>query len=650
MSEGPATLLARWFRPPRRTLTVFLCLMIVLGAALGWLGWQVIERDRLAEQGRVQERLELATDHIAAALQSSLASLDRGVASGADPAPANLPDGVAVLRVTPRSLTVHPDSSLLFQPVGARDDDPAAAIFAEGEALEFGSNNPAAASEIFMRLARSPRPDVRAGALVRLGRTLRKTGRSEAALAVYSELAQLGATPTLGLPAALAASEARCSVLRALGRTGELRQEASEMAAALWSGRYVLLRPVWEFHLEEARRWGAGARPTANQQQALALSSAAQWVFDRWSADPASAGRRALRLEGQATLASWIGTADRLDAVLAGPSYIGSIWSQAILGQPVHGGLVDADQQLAAGSIDQDGPRAVRTPDVTGLPWTLYATSANPVADSAFFSGRRRLLLSGFTVLALVLVAGSYFITRSITRELAVSKLQSEFVSTVSHEFRTPLTSIRQLSEMLAKGRVPTDDARQQSYDILSHESERLQLLVESLLDFGRIEAGAMTYRFERLDAAALVDDVVEGFRETAVSQGFRVELQNAAGPALIHADREALGLALRNLLDNAVKYSPEYRTVWVETVRINRRLAVRVRDRGVGIPPAEQRAIFDKFVRGSASRNAGIKGTGIGLTLARHIVDAHRGEMRVESAPGEGSTFTILLPLEDAG
>jgi two-component system sensor histidine kinase SenX3 len=159
-----------------------------------------------------------------------------------------------------------------------------------------------------------------------------------------------------------------------------------------------------------------------------------------------------------------------------------------------------------------------------------------------------------------------------------------------------------------------------------------------------------MNYRFERLDAASLVDDVVAGFRETAASQGFHVELQNTATPAPIHADREALGLALRNLLDNAVKYSPECRTVWVETVPFDRRLAVRVRDRGVGIPPAEQRAIFDKFVRGSTSRSAGIKGTGIGLTLARHIVDAHHGEIRLESAPGEGSTFTILLPLEDAG
>lgn len=624
--------------------------MTVLGTALGWLGWQVIERDRLAEQGRVQERLELATDHICAALQAGLATLDRSLTTDADLAPGFLPDGVVRLRATSRSLAVHPGSSLLFRPVGSDDDEPAAATFAKGETLEFRGNNPEAASEVFRTLARSPRPEVRAGALARLGRTLRKMGRTEAALAAYGELALLDATPALGLPAALTASEARCSVLQALGKTDDLAREATRMATALWSGRYILLRPVWQFLLEEARRWGADSHPTAGQQHALALSSAAEWVFERWSTGAAPAGRRALRLEDQATLALWAGTADRLDAVLAGPDYIESIWSQAILGQPVQGGLVDENRQLAVGSIGTDGPRAVRTPDATGLPWTLHVTSADPSADSAFFAGRRRLLLSGFAVLALVLVAGSYFITRSIARELAVTRLQSEFVSTVSHEFRTPLTSIRQLSEMLAKGRVPTDDARQQSYDILSHESERLQRLVESLLDFGRIEAGAMKYCFERLDAASLVDDVVEGFRETAAAHGFQIDVKRADARAIVRADRDALGLAVRNLLDNAVKYSPECRTVWVEALRIEGRLAVRVRDRGIGIPLADQRSVFDRFVRGSVSRDAGVKGTGIGLTLARHIVAAHHGEIRLESTPGQGSTFTILLPLEDAG
>ena len=643
-------LLAQWFRPPRRTLVVFLGLMLVLGSALGWLGWQAIERDCLVERSQVQERVERSADHIVTALQRSLSEFERLAAAAPDSRPGQLPDGVVILRATRHGITVRPVSTLLFHPAGAPPNEPDASIFTTGETIEFRLSDPAAASEVYRRLSRSPDAVVRAGALARLGRTLRKIGRHDEALAAYDELAKLDATPALGLPAALAAAEARCSVLETTGRTAELRQEAAQMAAALWSGRDILLRPAWEFHLEEARRWGADVRPTQRQDQAFALSSAAQWVYQRWSAGRMPAGRRALRFEEEPTLVSWSGTADRLDAALAGGDYIQLIWLQASRGQPAQGGLVDADRRLAAGSDGSGDPMVVRAPDATSLPWTLRLTSADPAADAAFFAGRRRLLLAGFAVLALVLVAGSYFITRSITRELEVTRLQSEFVSTVSHEFRTPLTSIRQLAEMLAKGRVPTEELRQQSYDILSHESERLQRLVESLLDFGRIEAGVSRYRFERLDAALLVDEVVASFQETAAAQGFRIDVSKTDAPAYVRADRDALGLAVRNLLDNAVKYSPECRTVWVETAAADRRLEIRVRDRGVGIPPAEQRSIFDRFVRGSAGRDAGIKGTGIGLALARHIVSAHHGEIRVESLPGEGSTFTILLPLEEAG
>ena len=250
-------------------------------------------------------------------------------------------------------------------------------------------------------------------------------------------------------------------------------------------------------------------------------------------------------------------------------------------------------------------------------------------------------------MLALVLLAGSYFIMRAIDREQAVARLQSEFVSAVSHEFRTPLTSLRQLSEMLSKGRVPTEDLRQKSYDILSRESERLQRLVESLLDFGRIEARAFRYHYEHFDPVTLVGDLVAEFQEKAAAQGYHVELELAGEYSLIHADREALGLALRNLLDNAVKYSPDCRTVWVEMARERGRLAIRVRDQGMGIPALEQKEIFKRFVRGTGSRAANIQGTGIGLAMARHIVEALDGEIRLESEPGRGSTFTILLPME---
>jgi signal transduction histidine kinase len=621
--------------------------MFVLGGALGWLGWQLLKQDRALEGQRAQESLELAADRMAAALEQSLTDLESYLSFVPSPGAKEPPGGVMVLQATKSAVNTYPSDSLLFYPVIPDAEEPPASTFAAGEILEYQRNDPGKAGEVFRQLARSPDPGVHAGALLRLGRNLRKIGRNEEALQAYGELAQLGRTPVTGLPAELVAHEARGTVLEAAGNHEELRKEAALMHSALWSGRWTLLRPAWEFHVEEARRWSGAAPLKEHDQNALALSIAAESTYGQWMAEPETKGRRIQKIEGRPVLISWAGTLDRLSAVFAGPAYLASKWTEAMRDRRAQGALIDADGKVMIGSFNTDGPQAVRTVVATGLPGTLHATFGDPGADVAGFAGRRRLLLSGFAVLALTLLAGSYFIMRSINREVAVARLQSEFVSAVSHEFRTPLTSLRQLSEMLSKGRVPTEDLRQKSYDILSRESERLQRLVESLLDFGRIEARAFRYHYEDLDPAMLVGGVVAEFQEKAAAQGYRVELETAGEYPLIHADGDALGLALRNLLDNAVKYSPDCRTVWVEMAREQGRLAIRVRDQGIGIPASEQKEIFKKFVRGTGSRTAHVQGTGIGLAMARHIVEAHGGEIRLESEPGKGSTFTILLPLE---
>jgi len=240
---------------------------------------------------------------------------------------------------------------------------------------------------------------------------------------------------------------------------------------------------------------------------------------------------------------------------------------------------------------------------------------------------------------------GSYFIARAVTRELEVARLQSGFVSAVSHEFRTPLASLRQLSELLTDGRVPSEQRRQEYYEALRGESERLYRLVESLLDFGRMEAGARQYRFELLETEPFFRGVVEEFAQEARERGYHVDIKQQEHLPRVQADREALARALWNLLDNAVKYSPQNKAVWADATCENGQVAIRVSDKGLGIAPHEQKQIFKKFVRASSADVAGSKGTGLGLTMVQHIVAAHGGQVRVHSEPGVGSTFTILLP-----
>lgn len=289
-----------------------------------------------------------------------------------------------------------------------------------------------------------------------------------------------------------------------------------------------------------------------------------------------------------------------------------------------------------------------RSTSETGLPWPLTVRSVDPLARSAALASRRRLLLTGLVVAVLLALIGTYAVARGVSRELAVARLKSDFVSAVSHEFRTPLTSLRQVTELLSNGRVGTEARRDQYHEVLRRETVRLQRLVENLLDFGRLEAGAHEFRFERVRTNELVEPLVNEFRQEVGPQGFDVSLRLSATGS-INADREALARALRNLLDNAVKYSPGSRVIDVEVGRENGRVAMHVRDHGMGIPPEEQGAIFGHFARGREARASGIPGTGIGLAMVHRIVQAHGGEIRVASTPGEGSTFTILLTPADS-
>ena len=163
------------------------------------------------------------------------------------------------------------------------------------------------------------------------------------------------------------------------------------------------------------------------------------------------------------------------------------------------------------------------------------------------------------------------------------------------------------------------------------------------------MEAEALPFQFEPVEAHGFVRDVVNDFRSEAARQGFDVVVEGRTIAARANADREALACVLWNLLDNAMKYSPECRTIWVSLEHNDGRIAIRVRDRGVGIPAADRSRIFDKFVRGDAATSLGVPGTGIGLAVSRQIALRHGGDITVESTPGEGATFTIVLPAVEA-
>jgi signal transduction histidine kinase len=235
---------------------------------------------------------------------------------------------------------------------------------------------------------------------------------------------------------------------------------------------------------------------------------------------------------------------------------------------------------------------------------------------------------------------------RLIELDAKRAQIQSDFVAAVSHEFRSPLTTLRAITDLLVEARIEDESSRRESYSHLDRETMRLQRLVEDLLDFGRMESGLKQYRISICDAFQLVRAAVTDLSEQAQAEGFCIETNLVANPAVVRADQEALRRAIRNLLENAMKYSPKCRTVWVDGVINNEHVSIAVRDRGMGIDVSEQRSIFQKFVRGDAAKKAGIKGTGIGLAMVQQISEAMGGKIQLQSEVGVGSTFTILLPL----
>lgn len=269
---------------------------------------------------------------------------------------------------------------------------------------------------------------------------------------------------------------------------------------------------------------------------------------------------------------------------------------------------------------------------------TTFANISNQFARTEYIIlGALSLLMGGGMLLAY----------RNIARELSLAKLKSDFVSNVSHELRTPLALIRLYAETLELGRISNPEKRQEYYEIIRKESERLTSLINNILDFSRIESGKKEYSFRETDVADLVRGTLDSYRFEIEQNGFQFEQKIDSNLPQVWLDREAIARSLLNLVNNAVKYSTAEKYLGVNLYRHNGGVNLEVVDHGIGIPPKEQPRIFEKFYRVSDPLVHNTKGSGLGLSLVRHIVEAHGGEVAVESEPGQGSKFIITLPVQ---
>lgn len=618
------------------------------------MGLRLVQQDRALEMQQLEEKRESAADRIIAALEQTLTIEERKLADPLTSSFSSAAEDFFLVFADSEGIRVRPEKTLLYYPVVPPGREAPSRLFAEAERAEFQDNDYNRAITLLRPLSGSEDPSTKAAAKLRLARNLRKAGRLDAALEIYVELidSASGSRVTIsGIPIDLVARRTRCVILEEQGRQEQLQEEALSLFEDLRSRTWRLDRASYIYYIDQAKEWLA--RELENDFGPQALAEAVVWLWNSWQSknimEQNVTGRKSLRFQDRSITVLWQESKNGLTAVVAGSFYQQSQWFDPLFKSAdfssVSVSLSDKEGMLVFGKESpEDIPFTSRAALVSGLPWDIMVVNANLEADLNQFTQRRRLMMAGLGILALLVIAVSYLISRAVSRELAAARLQADFVSAVSHEFRTPLTSMRQFTEMLVEDDSLPPGKRRVFHQAQARATSRLSRLVESLLDFGRMEAGARPYQLEPLDVNRLVKTVVEEFQQETESDGPLIECLVPSENTQVKGDWEALAQALWNLLDNAVKYSEEGQKVHVE-VEAGNQVAIRVRDQGFGIPPSESSRILRKFVRGSNAKSHGVKGTGIGLAVVKHIVDAHGGEVLIESEPGKGSTFAIQLP-----
>jgi signal transduction histidine kinase len=611
-----------WSRLPRRQVLLFLTVILAPCAVLLFLGVRMVEQERQLEEKRASEQRQRRAEEYSRGLFSRLERIKQDLAMG--PA-ANLDEAVVFVGAVREGRLLlpwdtNPDAQTFHKWITEQ-------VFAGGiwraEREEIAGRFDSAA-EHYRRLIDAARRPAQAGyARLLLARTLQKMGRREDSRLEYERV--LDSPRELldehGIPLALYAAPP-------LLEAGARRSEIIDLVCLHAESR-VLLPPAALYMLHDLAQKTAARNvmvTLADQVRDREKAEALQRDFSRVA--PAPSGREATWISyGEPP---WlVSVAPRPDSGEARAIVVRANDMLVRLGSPT------AAIQLAEGRTGQ--PLGESFP---GLHVVI------PIeAEDGTVSRQTFLALALVVVIALTLFAG-HLLWRDVRREVRMAEMRSQFVSGVSHELKTPLTAIRMYTEAMRMNEDLEGQTRREYLDTVLKESERLSRLVSSVLDFAKIEQGRKTYNISPVALSEVVDASVRAVEQTLQESGFQLDLDVDRNLPPVPADRDAIEQAILNLLSNAIKYSGKSRWIALHLSCEDSDAVIRVVDHGVGIPRKEQARIFERFYRVRSPENQQMPGTGLGLTLVQHIVKAHGGSVGVNGKPGEGSTFSIRLPL----
>lgn len=640
--------------PKHRLMLIFVATILTPGLILGFFGVRALMQERQLADRQIRERLDVVAESTGRRLELELRDWQQAagqLAGTVSPDAAAWPDRVrtavmrpgaaVVLKGSTERPQVLPEGQFLYElsPASIADRPlPRPASITQAELLEVRDKQYGRAIDLYRALLASAAPGERAAILHGLARTLKKAGQIEESLRAFRLLEKEPPVRIGSLPSDLLALYEISSLEPESMRSGD----AVRLYQALVHGTWRLEKSSYFFYSEQVRRRlpqdENTAKLIAEEQDKLALSLTAERFLDQ---------PRTLYIDdGGVSLAFW--RPEPFAAILLGDRFVRERFFPAF-GNPDFSFalLAPGGQMLAGDSAHSATPRpllAAYALQTAEFPLRLEVWPKDPAAMYAGVSRQQNLYLGMLGIVVALLAFGSYLTMRTLKTEIAMAQMKSDFVSTVSHEFRSPLAGLNQLGEMLRDGRVRDESRRQEYYEMIVTETQRLRRLVENILDFSRMEDGRKQYRFEPMDPAGWLREVAEDFRSQVAGRGFAVETSIPNALPSIVADRETLTTAVHNLLDNAVKYSRDSNIVQLEANASENGLSILVRDRGAGIREEDRPHIFEKFYRGGGELAREVKGVGLGLNLVQHIVKAHGGTMDFDTAEGEGSTFTIRL------